>query len=359
MSLDPNYWANTVAIKGIADNGDAAASLLPIYPFRKNSLLVMSDIHRGANISALPEHEASLTRQMAAFEHVVMNGDNFEMFYINRAFYGFKHDWFDLLTTDIAQLSRPEFWQDFSLKHHVTPDIVIEKAIAESIAFLKQFVKENPQTKLHFVLGNHELIKKFRGELDELEKNNANFEWSPEAIKIGDAMFVHGDLSIGRTTDQARKTYRIREAHGHMGWIKVLTLTLEEPGQTVVNLIRYPWLCIPKMDRWLKRHDGTVNAKGEPKLHMKEDGETKPFSMEGIHHVFFGHTHIKFSGLPSKLFPDVVYHNTGALTKTVMKHWWKRFAGHGMLEATIGDHGALESIQPFRLENDRGEQARC
>lgn len=320
---------------------------MPIYPFRKNSLLVMSDIHRAAHISALPDYEAALVRQMGAFEHVVLNGDNFELFYLDAKF--FNHD------------------------ASTAPHTLVKSAVKDSLQFLETCLQQNPQTTIHLVLGNHELIHKFRNGLDKLQQKYPNFEWSPEAIKIGNALFVHGDLAMdgaptdhtrtGYTvdspaTDSKRTTHRQREAKDAMGWQKMLNVRMEEPGQAVVNFWRKPSRCIPILDRWLMRHNGTKDANGMPELSMSEGGVHKPFHVDGIKHVFFGHTHVKFSYLPSTQFSGLMYHNTGALTKTVMNQKWFGRGGHGMLEADIRG-GRLENIRPYQLENNRGELARA
>lgn len=391
--ISPTCWTNRIALpdgtraQGVIEGEDG--TITPFRPFRKGSLLVMSDIHRGASISALPEYEASLTRQMSAFEHVLMNGDNFEMFFIDRAFYGM-----------------PPHWQKLIGNQDASAHAVVKKAIDKSIDFLKDFLEKNPQTHLHFVLGNHELIHKFRNTLDAIQERYPNFEWSSEAIKIGDGIFVHGDLPMSSPfeqlisgvihgeiglkkacglvrdglkhvivsstdtarqsygiTDDERDTHRLREAKNEMGWLGVLTVMMERPGQAVINWLRQPEKCVPMLYHWLKRYDGALDEAGKPEMHMCENRTHAPFSMSGIQHVFFGHTHVKFHNLAPKEYGGLVFHNTGALTKTVMREgplyrlMGKSVSGHGMLEADIVD-GKICDVRAFALENNLGQVAR-
>lgn len=335
--------------------------IAPFRPFRPNSLLVMSDVHRGASISAMPDHEVALTRQMGSFEHVVMNGDNFEMFFIDRAFYGFHYNIYDLPNAEMRQLGSARFWHNFAFRDNADAHTVVEHAIDQSVAFLETFLQNNPQTTLHFVLGNHELIRKFRNKLDKLQAHYPNFEWSAEAIKIGDGLFVHGDLPMSRSTDrfrlnfgitdEERVTHRLREARSEMGWVATMTKAVERPGQAVVNFFRSPKRCVPMLHHWLMHHQHLYQT-DDSELSISENRVHTPFTMDGIQHVFFGHTHVKFDNLAPQKYGGLVFHNTGALTKTVMKK-----GGHGMLEADIVD-GMLAHVRPFALENTIGYVAR-
>ncbi len=280
-------------------------------------LLVLSDLHRGAAISAMPQYEAELRKTMATYDHVVLNGDIFELFYIDKRYYDENADGKKATTR------------------------IVRHAITSSINFLDDFLDHNPQTTLHFVLGNHENIKKFRHQLNRLQREHPNFEWSPEAIKLGDALFIHGDLPMSKATNAIRPKYELKHATKECGWADWLAAA-DVPGQAVVNYLRAPMRAIAKVHAWLEVHDGTET------VFFRENRKKKPLEMDGIRHVFFGHTHVKFHNLE---YGGRLYHNTGALTKTVMNH-----GGHGMLEAAI-EAGKVGDVKPLQLTHERVRHA--
>lgn len=280
-------------------------------------MLVLSDLHRGAAISAMPQYETELRKTMAQYDHVVLNGDIFELFYIDKRYY-------DENATGKKATTR-----------------IVRHAITSSINFLDDFLDHNPQTKLHFVLGNHENIKKFRHQLNRLQREHPNFEWSPEAIKIGDALFLHGDLPMSKATNEQRPKYGLKHATKECGWADWLAAA-DAPGQAVVNLLRSPNRAVSMVHAWLEEHDGMGT------VFCRENRKKKPLEMDGIRHVFFGHTHVKFHNME---YGGRIYHNTGALTRTVMNR-----GGHGMLEATIED-GHVSRVKPFYLAHERARHA--
>ncbi len=281
---------------------------------KSQRVLFISDIHRGAGISNLESYEKSLLQKMHDYDHIVLNGDIFELFYI------------DPKRVDGAKKSDPK-------------DILM-KSIRHSIKWLEHIIKENPDCHLHFVLGNHEAVRKFRRQLDTLhEKYPNNFEWDPESIRLGDALITHGDLQMSRQTDSTRPTYRIRDAKAEQKWSRWMAI-LDAPGQTVVDYLRRPYAAVGMVHAQLKEWDG------KNKFHTLEDGQRKPFVMDWVKHVFFGHTHVKFNNI---IQDGIAYHNTGAFThaKSSMP------SSLGVLEATLED-GKIANVKSVQLTKGLG-----
>ena len=105
-------------------------------PIGKQKLIVVSDAHRGAAYSKFASFEQELVEVMKNADHVVFNGDMFELFYINP--------------------------QAVKAKDGDETRKRVSHAIKDSAKWLAKFLEENPNIKFHFVLGNHENIKKIR-----------------------------------------------------------------------------------------------------------------------------------------------------------------------------------------------------
>ena len=270
-------------------------------------VLFVSDVHIGAKVSNYPVYKKSLLEKMAASDHVVLDGDIFELFYVP----GSKSD----KKRDI-------------IKH------IIEGQVDQSVAWLESFLKEHPKVQVHFVLGNHENIRHFRKGLEKLQSEYKNFEWDPQGIRLGDALIVHGDLQMDNNeNDQVRKISRLRHVYDESRWAEQMS-QLDKPGQAVVDWLRDPSEAVPLMHQRLRENEL------DEKFTYRHEGESHRLDMGWVKHVFFGHTHVKFENYEYK---GIRFHNTGAFTKAKSQH----LEDLGVLEADLRD-GKIEKVHPAK-----------
>jgi|GEM_PF-3422780 len=281
---------------------------------KKQSVLFVSDTHRGGLHSDFAAYEKSLIKKMAGYDHAVLIGDIFELFYV--------HD------TDKKGFRK-----------------IIKPHLKDSVEFLENFVRDHPHTQVHFVLGNHENVRKFRSSLDRLQDKYPNFEWDPQAIRLGDALITHGDLQMSHRTDDRRQMFRLRELEHEHGWTN-FHMALEEPGQTVVDFLRRPAAAVRMVHQQLKAWDGNPSF---TYTHNREKGQT--FEMSWVKNVFFGHTHVKFNNYSHE---GILYHNTGSFTRVKAREP----KDLGVLEATLNTEGQITDVTPVELERGRGTRPR-
>lgn len=272
---------------------------------KKESLLVVSDGHRGFRRSQLVRFEAELIEKMKGYEHVVFNGDMFELFYVD------PH----ANPVGNGRENRDR----------------VRTAIKESKKWLEDFLKENPKVQMHFVMGNHENIRKFRYTLDSIAKRYDNFEWDPEGIRIGDALFTHGDLQMGKKTADKRGEYRLRDASFPDRWNKIFS-TGYLVGRPIVEAAAALNSPVRRVHKYLHDRDKMEEFR------VLHKGERKKLEMDKIKHVFFGHTHVKFF---AEELGGKTYYNTGSFV-----HGMSTLADSGLLEAELSD-GRLENIRPL------------
>ena len=270
-------------------------------------VLFVSDVHIGAKISNYPVYKKALLEKMAASDHVVLDGDIFELFYIPG-----------------AKSKEP---RDI-IKH------IIENHVDESVAWLESFLKEHPKVQVHFVLGNHENIRHFRTGLNKLQETYPNFEWDPQGIRLGDALIVHGDLQMeGEISDDKRPISRLRHVYKESQWTERLA-QLDKPGQSVVDWLRDPSEAVPLMHQRLRE------SEEDEKFTYRHEGQNHKLDMSWIKHVFFGHTHVKFDNYDYK---GIKFHNTGAFTEAKSNN----IEDLGVLETKLS-HGKISKVEPAK-----------
>lgn len=334
------------------DSGlDNKGILVPGQRKYPEKVLIISDEHRGAKISNFGSYRANLIAKMTEYDHIVELGDNVELFYIKNtpvkdyarlmdvlAGRGEAH-WDKEISKKAHKLGKPEDKGNYYR---------VKAAISGETTFLETFAEHFPHITMHKVLGNHENVTKFRNRLDELQREYHNFEWSPEGIRIGDALFTHAHLQMSGKTDEQFPQSRLREAHNHGRWRDVFA-AFEGVGYYVTQIVRSPTVAPQYMHNQLSEW-ATKGGFG-----FVHERQRHAFNMDWVKHVFFGHTHVKFThrGADGKELDEsasgVHYHNTGAMVEVTSQ----RPEDLGILEAELHADGKLHNIRPVRIEKDK------
>ena len=320
---------------------------------RVQKVLIISDEHRGGKVSNFAAYQASIITKMAEYDHVVLNGDNVELFYIKNKY---ADDLAKLL--DVVSGKGEAHWRSKVAGYKKSVHATVKNQIQGERLFLSEFMDRNPHVKIHKVLGNHENVIKFRHEMDNLQRDfKKNFEWSPEAIRMGTGFFMHGDMPMHtqkrEQIDETREKLRLRVAHNEQKWQRFWTV-LEKPGYQIVKTSgrrgpkKAPGFIDDHLQHWAKA--GGIN--------YVEDGITKPLTLDvlaQIRHVFTGHTHIKYDHrdkngkVQDEGHAGMLYHNSGAVVEVTSK----RDADMGILEADLNPNGTLTNIHPVEIVQDK------
>jgi UDP-2,3-diacylglucosamine pyrophosphatase LpxH len=253
--------------------------------------MTISDLHIGAAISKYKgELRDAIEQEIDRADVVTFNGDIYELFYVDKP-------------------------------KSVKKGAVIENAIQNALTAQTALLLAYPEKKFHFILGNHENITEYRhgkpvakkeedpywNGLDGLKQTFLNFEWHPEAIRIGDGLFTHGDHQTSRTTDKTRSQYGVNDAQWHYQYSKLLEIG-EDVGQAVVDRLRKPKRMAELVSKQLE-----IRAENGD-FFYSHNREPYALSLDWVKHVFTGHTHVPFD---NKVEPRsaLIHHNSGALTR--------------------------------------------
>lgn len=220
--------------------------------------LVVSDVHLFARRSAPAKTLHQLYKALDTATECVLNGDIFDF------------GWTKLRSISVS--------------------------VDASKRYLEVLLKRYPRCTFHFVVGNHDHIKPFLKVLDELSRTHPNFKWHPSHVKIGEHLFLHGDVTNWKRPTRAHLE-RFREfycAERHRGRIMNFFASLS----TFLGL---------------HRADGTLRSKHALAIRIASYLEHEdPDALRGTRHIFFGHTHVPFQNFR---YRGIAFHNTGSSEK--------------------------------------------
>ncbi|MBN2024303.1 MAG: metallophosphoesterase family protein [Pirellulales bacterium] len=171
-----------------------------------------------------------------------------------------------------------------------------EETAARAAHWLRELAMDRPDCWFHFVLGNHDYHASFIERLDHLRDRLANLSWYPFYVRLGSAVFLHGDVADRRMTAEKLLDRRALWLHKRKrGRAASRLYDLAVSGhlhRPVVHLARRKRTVARRILRYLE-----------------EIGEGPS---TGLRNVYFGHTHVAVSDYA---FGGVLFHNGGAPIK--------------------------------------------
>ena len=215
---------------------------------------VVSDLHLFTRWTCVKKHISTIKNAAADAEFCVLNGDIF----------------------DFRWTTLPS----------------IDDTMAEAANWLRSFAQSHPKCQLYYVMGNHDGFHFFADFLEREMQGLDNFHWHTSHVRIGNALFLHGDLVLhgrGRNPFKRPLQHGIRKESSRM--ISLYHLMHKMRLQRMVAPLMHKTWCVERF------------AQSFEAAH--------PNNTAGITDVYFGHTHCRFSGLQHKGY---TFHNSGAVT---------------------------------------------
>lgn len=173
----------------------------------------------------------------------------------------------------------------------------IDETVDAAIAWLRELATLFPSCHFHFVVGNHDNLQAFIEALSELAAVTENLSWHPYYLKIGDSVFLHGDVANKKMDaedlEEFRDEWRYEEKTRHPFLHYVYDIILHFGLHRSAQRMKYP----------KKRAARRVVA------YLEDVGLG---ALNGTRHVYFGHTHEAISNFRYK---NLVFHNAGSPMK--------------------------------------------
>ena len=159
-----------------------------------------------------------------------------------------------------------------------------------AIEWIANLAARHPHCQFHFVLGNHDANYKFQRALARLCNLGRNLDWSAYYLRLGDKIFLHGDVTL-RDMDVRGLAEMRRAWQNHSGLPKALA-----HGYGAINRLGidkavcsfHPRRRMARRILYYLRH-------------------VEPF--DAVNHVYFGHTHTRFEDY---FHEGIQFHNSGA-----------------------------------------------
>ncbi len=221
---------------------------------------VISDLHLFTPWSAAESNMREIRAAAARAEFLVLNGDIFDF------------RWSSLPSTE-ATLAAAEGW-------------------------LRTFAAEHPQTRIIFVMGNHDGFGRFAERLDPLARDLPNFEWHASHVRIGTALFAHGDLLLRRNPVDPFE--------------RPLLGRIRRKPRAVRRCYRL--LHAMRVHRW---HTPVVSSRLCARRILRAVAAARNGEARGVTDVYFGHTHTTFSDYTHR---GIRFHNTGSMIGGIPWH---------------------------------------
>ncbi|MEW4526145.1 MAG: metallophosphoesterase [Maioricimonas sp. JB045] len=149
-----------------------------------------------------------------------------------------------------------------------------------------------PDCSIHFLLGNHDYYHELIDRLPDLARDVPNFDWERFYLRLGDTMFLHGDVADRKMTAARLEERRARVRHEQRGALhnRAYDMVVRTHLHAILPHAVYPKGVVARRILAYLRDIG----------HGPEDG---------IRHVYFGHTHRAVNGFHHA---GVKFHNGGA-----------------------------------------------
>lgn len=218
-------------------------------------IAVVSDLHVFCSRSRWREHLHALHAAATSADMIVLNGDTF----------------------------------DFKWSHHATE----EAAVAEAIRFLDDLTAKYDRCRFHVNLGNHDHYAPYLEALAALAKTRPNLTWDPYLLRVGNVVFLHGDVATGAADPDRLAAYRAKWLHKKRPnalMNRVYDAAFLLRAHIALSRLFYP------AGRTMRRLHAYLAAVG----HGPDTG---------LEHVYFGHTHVP---LRARRYRGLTFHNGGA-----------------------------------------------
>ncbi len=167
-----------------------------------------------------------------------------------------------------------------------------EAAVDAAVRWLHDLTARVPRCQVHFLLGNHDYHHELIERLPALAGELHNFDWERFYLRLGDTLFLHGDVADRKMT--AARLEQRRQRFRHHPRRKLQHRAYDLLVNTHVHAV-LPRAVYPK--RIVARRI----------LSYLRDIEQGPES--GVRHIYFGHTHRAVDGYEHA---GLKVHNGGA-----------------------------------------------
>jgi UDP-2,3-diacylglucosamine hydrolase len=179
--------------------------------------------------------------------------------------------------------------------------IPISRAVDRAVAWLLGLTSPCPGCHFHLILGNHDYHQLFIDRLARLEEQVDNLSWHRYYLRLGDSVFLHGDVAertmSAHTLAEAREEWLDSRRRGPLLSALYDVVVLARLHKPVPRLVYARRIVARRIFRYLESIGQGPRG--------------------GVRDVYFGHTHRRLSNYR---YRGLTFHNGGAPIKGVKFH---------------------------------------
>jgi UDP-2,3-diacylglucosamine hydrolase len=168
-----------------------------------------------------------------------------------------------------------------------------DETLPAAMDWLRNVARDFPRCRIHLIVGNHDCTAAFLVELNRLTGEVARFQWHEYSLRLGQALFIHGDCAHRQMDHHGLRRFR-RKWHGD--WRCGAALSAAYVCADRLGITR-------RVHEWHFPRAKTV----ERIVHYLD--RTQPGLREQIRDCYFGHTHLPFANYEHA---GILFHNTGS-----------------------------------------------
>ena len=169
----------------------------------------------------------------------------------------------------------------------------VDATVAAAVNWLRELLSSFPQCQIHYVLGNHDCLSLFSERLAALASNQPRLQFHPYSVRLGSAIFLHGDCASGHVDPAGLQRYRN---------------TWDNPRQSGALRTR-AYIMADRLGITRFTHARSFPRRRTVERIVRYLDRTCPDWRRGIRDCYFGHTHLPFSNYH---YNGVAFHNTGS-----------------------------------------------
>ncbi len=173
----------------------------------------------------------------------------------------------------------------------------LQPTIKAAEDWLSRLLDQTGKSRVIYLAGNHDCHPSFAEAMREMAAERERFTWFEHALRIGDSLFLHGDLLHAKPTPEGLLEYRKKHHHEdspHQLLNKAYDLAVQlRLHKAVARLGNSPKATCFRLQNSLQEFD--QNAGAPP-----------------VERIFFGHTHVNIPGLE---LGQQTFFNPGAMLK--------------------------------------------
>lgn len=164
----------------------------------------------------------------------------------------------------------------------------LEATMDAAEAWLRALAAECPRCRIHYLLGNHDAVLPWADRCASIAGDVENLDWSPDYLRLGNTLFTHGDLLLGRGPRRTRELdpdARLRRRSLGRAYAVISGLRILRAASLLPS-----------------------NRRTSRMIH-RNFLQLGPELTEGVRRLCTGHTHRPFSGIR---IHGLELHNTGS-----------------------------------------------